>query len=153
LYQVIETGGGFNFAAPWGRSAREKVALDPNSAVAHFNRVVAYGEPLPMPASKSELLDDAGRVLCFVFDSPLRADRTARLDEAVAVRCGLRLRGIRNGLLGLGDGLHAYRLYAHQPPTREMFERLNLPGARQVVVLEAADGPYYWAYLAGPSPE
>lgn len=147
LYQVIETGGGFNFAKLWGKPAREKFALDPQSIVARFYPVVAYGEPLPPLNAKTDLLDSAGRVLCFIFSSSSSAEQAARLDEATAARAGLRLQGIRTGLLGLTDGLHVYRLYAHQPPSPEMFERLNLPGVRQVVALSASNGPYYWAYV------
>ncbi len=147
LYRVTETGGGFNFAVPWGGNDRQKVALDPQSLVARFHRVVAYGEPLPSYTGKDQLLDGSERVLCFVFENAAQAGRAGQLDEAVAGRTGLRLQGLRNGLLGLTDGFHPYRLYAHQPPGVEMFERLTLPGPRQVAVLDAADGPYYWAYL------
>lgn len=152
LYQVIETGGGFNFARLWQGASRDRVALDPNSVVARFNPVIAYGEPLPMVASKGELLDNAGRVLCFVFPSASMAERSARLDEAVANRSGLRLYNIRSGLVGLTDGLRFYRLYTHWPPAPEMFERLELPGIRQVVALDASEGPYYWIYLKEPEP-
>lgn len=149
LYRVEETGGGASFARPWEGPRQEQVVLDPNSLAARFHPVIAYGEPLPELTAKTDLLDAEGRVLSFVFRQAREAEHAGRIDEALSRRAGLRLQGLRTGLLGLTDGLHAYRLYFHADPSSRLFEGINLPYRRQAIVLEAAEGPYYWEYLEG----
>ena len=144
LYLVVETGAGVNFARPWEGARQERVVLDPYSLAARFHPVVPFGTPLPDFSSKAELLDREGRVLCFNFVQARLAERAARLDEVLARRAGLRFQGLRAGLSGLTDGLHVYRLYSHVLPTPQLLERIDLPQTRQVVVLDAAEGPDYW---------
>ena len=147
LYRVVEAGGGASFARPWEGPRQEQVVLDPDSLAARFHPVIAYGEPLPEFEAKADLLDAEGRVLSFVFRQARDAERAGRIDEALSRRTGLRLQGVRTGLLGLTDGLHAYRLYVHAEPSSRLFEGINLPYRRQAIVLDAAEGPSYWDYL------
>ncbi len=147
LYRVVEAGGGASFAHPWEGPRQEQVVLDPDSLAARFHPVIAYGELLPEFEAKADLLDAEGRVLSFVFREARDAERAGRIDEALSRRAGLRLQGVRTGLLELTDGLHAYRLYVHADPSPRLFEGINLPYRRQAIVLDAAEGPYYWEYL------
>lgn len=147
LYEVIERGGGYDFAQQWDVLARQAVhvALDAHSLGARFHRVIETGEPLPEVTRKVLLLDRQGRILCFVFESRRRAERVARLEAALAYRSGCRQRNVSAELIGLNDGSRNYRLFAIGPPKLERVPTRDLAG--EVVVLPESDGPYYWKWV------
>jgi hypothetical protein len=149
LYEVTGTEKGYQKARQWRRGENTEVALAAESALAQRLPTLLEGRPLPMYASRNDLLKE-GRPVSYVFPEEQNALDAAYLDTALCgAASGLYVRRHPQfPAFEVTNGLIVLRLYYFMRTTPGVDTQLaNLKSRLEQSLTPHRDGPTYWRLL------
>ena len=113
---IVESAGAVSKARPWGAQSgttKDCVTLSPKCTLARFYPVLERALVLPNLDRADFLVGD--KPTAYAFETDKAAQRAARLDCDLAMRCGLSVQRIyRIAAWLLTDGAKPHRLYHYR---------------------------------------